>query len=381
MQFELDADQQQLQDSLRRLLDTEGSFERRRQVAASEAGWNPALWRALGELGVTAITLPEAHGGFGQAPIALLPVLQELGRALVLEPFLASAVLGATAVARAGTQAQQQAVLPGLASAAQVLAFAHDEAAGRHQPRWVETRARRAGDGWVLQGAKHNVLHGAVADLLVVSARTQGEADDREGLALFLVRGEQAGVQRTALRLIDDTPAAEIRLDGATAQLLGEAGQGWAAIEAAQQAGLAATCAEALGVAERAYALTVDYVQTRQQFGRAIGANQALRHRVAEMRVALDMVRSAALAGLLALEMDEAEARWRELSRARMLVARHGTFVCQQAIQLHGGIGMTLEYAAGHCLRRLTVLDQLFGDGAAHAARLGAALARDRTPA
>jgi pimeloyl-CoA dehydrogenase len=291
MQFELDADQQQLQDSLRRLLDTEGSFERRRQVAASEAGWNPALWRALGELGVTAITLPEAHGGFGQAPIALLPVLQELGRALVLEPFLASAVLGATAVARAGTQAQQQAVLPGLASAAQVLAFAHDEAAGRHQPLWVETRARRAGDGWVLQGAKHNVLHGAVADLLVVSARTQGEADDREGLALFLVRGEQAGVQRTALRLIDDTPAAEIRLDGATAQLLGEAGQGWAAIEAAQQAGLAATCAEALGVAERAYALTVDYVQTRQQFGRAIGANQALRHRVAEMRVALDMVR------------------------------------------------------------------------------------------
>jgi pimeloyl-CoA dehydrogenase len=381
MHFELDADQQQLQDSLRRLLDTEASFERRRQVAASEAGWNPALWRALGELGATAITLPEAHGGFGQAPIALLPVLQELGRALSLEPFLASAVLGATAVARAGTPLQQQAVLTDVASAAQVLAFAHDEAAGRHQPLWVETSARPAGDGWVLQGEKHNVLHGAAADLLVVSARTQGEADEREGLALFLVQPGQAGVRRTPLRLIDDTPVAEIRFDGAVAQLLGEAGSGWAAIEAAQQAGLAATCAEALGVAERAYALTVDYVQTRQQFGRAIGANQALRHRVAEMRVALDMVRSAALGGLLALEIDDAEARWRELSRAKMLAARHGTFVCQQAIQLHGGIGMTLEYAAGHCLRRLTVLDQLFGDGPAHAARLGAALAGERRAA
>src|SRR4051812_6093261 len=166
MQFDLASEEQQLQDSLRRLLDAEASFERRRQAVASDTGWNPVLWRALGELGVTAITVPEAYGGFGQPPIALLPVLQELGRALALEPFLATNVLGATAVARAGTPAQLQALLPAIASARHVLAFAHEEAAARHAPLWVATTARRSGAGWRLAGSKVNVLHGAAADML-----------------------------------------------------------------------------------------------------------------------------------------------------------------------------------------------------------------------
>ncbi len=371
MQFELDADEQQLQDSLRRLLDAQASFERRRLAVASQEGWHPALWQALGELGVTAMVLPEAHGGFGQATIAWLPVLQELGRALALSPFLATAVLAATAIARGGSHAQQGAWLPAIASAQQVLALAHDEPAARHAPLWVEAEAARSGDGWRITGPKRNVLHGASADLLVVSARTGGAPEQREGVALFLVDAMQAGVQRTPVRLIDDTPAAEIRFDGALAEPL--AG-GWRVLEAVQQAGLAAVCAEALGVAERAYALTVDYVQARQQFGRAIGSNQALRHRVAEMRVALEMVRSAAMAGLLALQVEDDARRERELSRAKMLVARHGTFIAQQAIQLHGGIGMTIEYPVGHCLRRMMVIEQLFGDGATHAARLGGTL-------
>ncbi|RYY99227.1 MAG: acyl-CoA dehydrogenase, partial [Comamonadaceae bacterium] len=268
-------------------------------------------------------------------------------------------------------------LLPGIAAGTQLLAWAHDEPAARHRALWVETRARREGNRWLLTGRKHNVLHGAGADTLVVSARIAGEPDARDGVGLFLVR-PGAGVQRTAQRLIDDTPAADIRFDAAAAEPLGNPDDGvaaLAALEATQEAGLAAVCAESVGVLERAFAMTVEYVQTRQQFGRPIGANQALRHRVAEMRVALDMVRSAAMAGLLALEMDDADERSRELSRAKMLVARHGTFVAQQGIQLHGGIGMTVEYAVGHCLRRLTVIDQLFGDGATHAARLGAQLA------
>lgn len=377
MQFELDGDQQQLQDSLRRLLEAEGSFERRRQVAAGEVGWNPSLWRSLCAMGVTAMTLPEAHGGFDTAPISLLPVLQELGRSLALEPFLATAVLASTAIARGGSEAQRAQWLPGIADGAQVLAWAHDEPAGRHAPLWLETRARQEGGRWLLTGRKHNVLHGADAATLVVSARIAGQPGDRTGVALFLVRPGD-GVRRTALRLIDDTPAADIHFDQAGCEPLGDPNDGiaaLAALEAVQEAGLAAVCAEALGVAERAFAMTVDYVQTRQQFGRAIGANQALRHRVAEMRVALDMVRSAAMAALLALEMDDPGQRSRELSRAKMLVSRHGGFVAQQAIQLHGGIGMTVEYAVGHCLRRLTVIDQLFGDGPTHAARLGAQLA------
>jgi pimeloyl-CoA dehydrogenase len=236
----------------------------------------------------------------------------------------------------------------------------------------------------VVTGAKCNVLHGAAADTLVVSARTAGAPDDRDGLRLFVVEAMQPGVQRTPQRLIDDTPSAEIRFTDARAEPLGDAEGAlgaWDTVQAVQEAGLAAVCAEALGVVEHAYALTVDYVQARHQFGRPIGSNQALRHRVAEMRVALDMVRSAAMAALLALEMEDPVQRERELARAKMLVSRHGTFIAQQAIQLHGGIGMTIEYAAGHCLRRLTVIDQLFGDGATHAARLGAALASERTPA
>ena len=401
MQFELDNEQEQLWDSLARMLQAKAPFEQRRKAVATQQGWDTSLWPALGELGVTALALPEAFGGFGQRPVALLPVLQALGHSLALQPFLATAVMAATAIARAGSDAQQQALLPGIADASRIVAFAHDEPAARHDPLWIETRAQdstvipapivipakagiqgvhpeespgspppRGRQEWLLSGHKHNVLFGMDASMLVVSARnTEGS------VVLFLLDPAQPGVQRTATRLIDDTPAADLVLNGARAELL--PGDGMAALVAALEAGSAASCAEALGVAERAYDLTVAYIQTRQQFGRAIGSNQALRHRVAEMRVALDTLRSGAMAGLLALDIEDGHQRACELSRARMLASRHGTFIAQQAVQLHGGIGMTIEYAAGHCLRRMTVLEALFGDGASHAARLGAALAAE----
>jgi pimeloyl-CoA dehydrogenase len=380
MHFDLDSEQRQLQDSLRRLLQDKAPFARRRDVTAGDLGFDAALWESLAELGIAAIALPEAHGGLAQPPVAQLPVLQELGRSLALTPFLPSVVLAATAVARCGSPAQQEALLPGIAAGTRLLAFAHEEPAGRHAAVWVEATARRSGHEWLFDGHKHNVLYGASAECLVVSARVAGAPDDPRGLALFLVRTDQPAVRCTPLRWIDDTPVAEFDFSGAAAQPLGDPddGQaGWRTLQAVQEAGMAAACAEALGVAERAFELTVEYVQARQQFGKPLAANQALRHRVAEMRVALDMLRSAALAGVLALEIQDAQQRARELSRAKMLMSRHGIFLAQQAIQLHGGIGMTIEYPVGHCLRRLTVLDQLFGDGAAHAARLGAALAAD----
>jgi pimeloyl-CoA dehydrogenase len=372
MHFELDTDEQQLRESLCRLLAAKAAFEHRREAVRSAAGWDRALWPALAELGVTSLTLPDAVNGFGLRPIAWLPVLQALGHALALQPFLPSAVLAATAIANGGTPGQQQELLHAIVQGSRVIGFAHDEPAARHSALWVDARA---GAG-VLNGAKHNVLYGADADTFIVSARTHGAPDEEQGLGLFVVDAAQPGVQRTALRLIDDTPAASIEFRGARAEPLGAAGSGWRVLRAALGAGSAAACAEALGVGELAYELTVDYVRTRQQFGRAIGANQAVRHRVAEMRVALEMLRSAAMAGLLALESEDAAGRARELSRARMLVHRHGGFITNEAIQLHGGIGMTLEYAVGHCLRRHTVLDQLFGDGPAHAARVGAAIAQ-----
>ncbi|MBI5277662.1 MAG: acyl-CoA dehydrogenase family protein [Burkholderiales bacterium] len=367
MQFELDLEQEQLRDSLVRLLQAQASFERRRQAVATPQGWDVSLWPALGGLGVTALTLPEAHGGFGQRPVALLPVLQALGHSLAVQPFLPSAVMAATAILRAGSQAQQLALLPGIADASRIVVFAHDEPAARQPSLWVETRARCVDGRWRLDGHKHNVLFAAGCSI-VVSAR-----DEEQKIRLFLLDPTQPGVHLTPTRLIDDTPAAAIELVGAQAEPL--LGDGLAALQAALDAGSAASCGETLGVAQRAYDLTIDYLRTRQQFGRTIGSNQALRHRAAEMHVALDTLRSAAMAGLLALEIEDEPERTRELARARMLASRHGTFITQQAIQLHGGIGMTIEYAVGHCLRRMAVLDALFGDGAAHAARLGASLA------
>jgi pimeloyl-CoA dehydrogenase len=367
MNFELDSEQAQLQDSLLRLLQSQASFERRRKAVGAKRGWDATLWPALCELGVAALTLPEAHGGFAQRPIALLPVLRALGHALAVQPFLASAVLASTALARAGSVAQRQAHLPEIAQGDAIVAFAHEERAARHDRLRIDTRARRVAGEWLLDGDKQNVLFGADASMLVVSAR--GE-DDR--VMLFLVDPAAPGVQVAATPLVDDTPAARIALRAARGEPL--PGDGLAVLDAALDAGTAAACAEALGVAERAYEMTVEYVQARQQFGRAIGSNQAVRHRVAEIRVCLDTVRSAAMMALLALEIDDAPQRARELSRSKMLVSRHGTFVAQQAIQLHGGIGMTIEYAVGHCLRRMTVLDMLFGDGPSHAARLGAGI-------
>lgn len=369
MHFELDEEQEQLRASLVRLLQTQAPFERRRRLTDGARGWDTALWPALAALGITALALPEANDGFDQRPVAMLPVLQALGASLAVQPFLPTAVLTATALLRAGTTAQRQQLLPGIADGSRIIAFAHDEANARHDPLLIETRARWVEGRWLLDGHKQNVLFGADADTLLVSARTaQGDA------MLFLLDPLQPGVDRAATRLVDDTPAADLTLSAARAEPL--PGDGQAAVCSAWEAGLAAACAEALGVAERAYALTVEYVQARQQFGRAIGSNQSVRHRVAEMRVALDILRSAAMAGLLALEMEDDEERSRELARAKMLVARHGLFITQEAIQLHGGIGMTIEYAVGHCLRRMTVLDMLFGDGASHASRLGAALAQ-----
>ncbi|MBC5767074.1 acyl-CoA dehydrogenase family protein [Ramlibacter albus] len=367
MNFELDNDQVALQDSVARLLQSQASFEQRRKSVATESGWDVNLWPALAGLGVTALTLPESDGGFGQRPVALLPVLEALGHALAVQPFLATAVLASSAIARAGTDAQREAHLPSIAQGTRIVAFAHDERAARHDPLSIGTRARCVDGQWLLDGRKQNVLFGADAATLVVSAR--GENDT---VMLFLVDPSQAPVRIAPTRLVDDTPAADITLAGARAERL--AGDGLAALKATIDAGTAAACAEALGVAERAYELTTEYVQTRQQFGRAIGANQSLRHRIAEMRVSLDTLRSAAMIALLALEIDDETERARELSRAKMLASRHGTFITQQAIQLHGGIGMTVEYAAGHCLRRMTVLEMLFGDGASHAARLGAGI-------
>ncbi|MGJ7565948.1 acyl-CoA dehydrogenase family protein [Variovorax sp. GB1R11] len=373
MNFELNEDQQALQGSLARLLGDVYGFEQRRAIAATPAGWSQAVWQQLGELGLTALPLPQAHGGFGGGAVDLLPVMQELGRALSLEPFLASIVLGATALRLAGAEALQAQLLPDVASGEVRLAWAHDEAAGHQAPVWVETTARREGDQWLLDGIKCNVLHAPAAHRFVVSARTAGAPGDANGLALFLVDASAQGVSCRAHRMVDDTPAGELHFKAAAGLPLGDPHDGASAvrgIEGTLASGTAAVCADAVGAMESAYRLAIDYLNTRKQFGRLIGENQALRHRAAEMLVSLEMCRSMALAAAIAADdLDAPDAR-ADLVRAKLMIGRHGRTLCQAAIQLHGGIGMTEEYAVGHCLRRLTLIDQLFGDVEAQATRL-----------
>ena len=377
MNYQLSDEQTQLRDSVQRMLADHYGFEQRRTIAAGSAGWSEAVWHQLAALGVTALAVPEAHGGFGRGAVDLLPVLEQFGRVMLLEPFLASAVLGATALRLSGDTAAQAHWLPKLASGEARLAFAHDELGARHAPLWVETRAVAKGAAWKLSGRKVNVLHGSLAQRLVVSARVAGRPGECDGLALFLIDPAAAGATLRAHALVDGTLAAELTLVEADAQPLGDAANSataFAAIRGTLDAGMAAACAESVGAMQAAYELAVEYVNTRKQFGRVIGSNQALRHRVAEMAVSLETARSAAIAAAFAIADPAYEEAGADLIRAKMLVGRHGRIVAQAAIQLHGGIGMTEEYAVGHYLRRLTVLDQLFGDADAQAARLASLL-------
>ncbi|MEJ8858223.1 acyl-CoA dehydrogenase [Variovorax robiniae] len=371
MQFDLNEDQQALAESLSRLLDDHYSFEQRRAIAGSEAGWNEATWSLLAELGVTALGIPEAFGGLDGGATDRLPVMRAFGRALLLEPYLASSVLASTAVLSAGSEAQKEDLLPRLASGELRMAWAHDEAAARHEALWVETRARRDGNQWRLDGTKSLVLHAGAANRFVVSARVSGQPGDEGGLALFLVDAANARLRN--YRLIDDTPAGELTFDGTLAEALGKPtdhARSATAIRATIAAGTAAVCADMVGTMEAAFSLTTAYVNTRKQFGRLIGEYQALRHRISEMAVALELARSMAIAAAVAVDDARAPSSATDLPRAKLAIGRYARALCQQAIQSHGGIGMTEEYAVGHCLRRIHVLDQLFGDVDAQAARL-----------
>lgn len=373
MNFELNEEQAQLQDSVRRLLADHGRFEQRRAAVATADGFQRSLWRHLAELGVTALCVDEAHGGFGGGAVDRVPVLQACGHALLLEPVLSSSVLGVTAVQLAGDSAAKARLLAPAAAGQRLLAWAHDEADARHASRWVATQATQRAGHWTLTGRKSHVLHGETADHLVVSARIDGAPDAARGTALFVVDAGAAGLQRRGYRLVDDTPAAELILDGAAAQPLGDPHDhalADAALQGTLNAGLAAVCADMLGAMELAFELAVDYLNTRQQFGRLIGQNQALRHKAAEMQVGLEMSRSMAMAAAIAADRPGSPDAAADLLRAKLVIGRHARQLCQNAVQIHGGIGMTEEYAVGHALRRIHVLDQLFGDSAAQAARL-----------
>ena len=375
MNFALDDEQRMLQDTVERLVARDYGFEQRKAYAAQPGGWSRAVWRTLADIGLLALPFPEAHGGIAGGPVEVMLVMQALGKALPLEPLLSTMVIGAAAL-RSANAAQLDRWVGAIAAGELVLAWAHDEAQSRYRLHDVACGARRSGAGWVIDGDKAHVLHGDSADRLLVSARTAGARRDRDGISLFMVDASASGIVRSGYGLHDGRRAADIRFEAVRVgadDLIGAPGQAGPIIEAVGEAAIAALAAEAVGVMDTALAMTVEYLKTRQQFGGPIARFQALQHRAAEMLIALEQSRSMAMYAALMLDEPDADERRKALSAVKVQIGQAARFVGQSAIQLHGGIGVTQEYAVGHCHKRLAMMELQFGDTDHHLAAFASA--------
>jgi pimeloyl-CoA dehydrogenase small subunit len=366
MDFDLTDEQRLLKDSIDRFVDDAyGDFEKRRRYQAEPAGYDPRLWAGLAELGMLALPFAEEEGGFGGGPVETMIAMEAIGRGLAVEPFLSTVVLGGGFLRFGADASMRAALVPRIADGSLTLAFAQLEPASRYALHDVSTTARRDGAGFVLDGRKVAVLHGDSAGKLVVSARTARAQRDRDGITVFLVDADAPGLTRRGMPTQDGLRAADVTLEAVRVgpeAVLGEVDQGLPLIEKVVDIGIAALCAEAVGTMEDLQRNTVDYLKTRQQFGVAIGSFQALQHRAADMLVAVEQARSMAMyAAMMAEEADPALRR-PAVSAAKVQINQSGRKVGQEAVQLQGGIAMTLEYKAGHSFKRLAMIEKSFGD-------------------
>jgi alkylation response protein AidB-like acyl-CoA dehydrogenase len=363
--FELSEEQRQLREAVEGFLAKEYTFERLRAIKHSGAGWDRGVWRALAELGVTALNVPTSCGGLGYGPTETLAVMEACGPSLVLEPVLTSAVI-ATALLRHYEKAAPAAdLLSAMAVGERIAALAHAEPGSRFDTSWIETRVESLAEGYRLDGHKAVVAHAGLADALLVSARTGGAAGDARGISLFIVPRPTPGLKLAEYLTLDGQRAAEVYLDDVrlplSARLSGEA-DALPAIEAALDIGLGALCAEAVGIMQAVVKATVEYLNTRQQFGQPIGRFQALQHRVADMVTHLQQARSMSYLAAMRCGSSDLEMRRRALSAAKVVIGEAARFIGQQSIQLHGGMGMTDELQVSHWFKRLTAVEMLFGD-------------------
>ena len=369
MNFEHTEDRRMLADTLGRFVKEQYDFESRDAIARSADGCSPELWRQFADLGVIGALFDEAHGGFGGAGFDISVVFEALGQGLVVEPFL-GALMAGEALAAVGSDAQRN-LLTDVIGGTQIIAFAHGEPESRYELPLVQTTARRNGEGWVLDGAKAVVHQAETADVFVVSARTAGASDDEAGISLFVVPCNASGLTLRGYPLIDGGRAAELTLKGVELPadaLLGAEGEGLAVIERATGRGILALCAEAIGAMDAAKAATLEYLQTRKQFGVVIGSFQALQHRMADLLIEIEQARSSVINAAAALDADR-RTRERALSAAKMTIGRVGVLVAEECIQLHGGIGMTWELPLAHYAKRLVMIDHLLGDEDHHLER------------
>lgn len=364
MDFKFSEEQQMLQETTRRFIAKDYGFEARRQIKEkSERGFSPEVWQAFADLGLLALNVPEKNDGMGGTPIDTMLVMNAMGEGLVLEPYLASAVVATKAITALGNADQRASMLSALAMGEKIAVLAHDEPSTRFDWQAVKTTATQTGDGYALTGHKSVIAHGASADILLVTARL-ASPDGQGSLRVFAVPSDSAGLQQTRYTTVDGVPASDIRLDNVTVAadaILDGGDDTEARLREIFDIGLAAICAEAVGALDRLLAQTVEYTRTRKQFGVPIGRFQALQHRMADMVLHIEQARSMCYLAAVRCTDPDPVARRRAMSAAKVVIGQACRFVGQQAVQLHGGMGVTDELDVSHFFKRLMAIELQFG--------------------
>jgi alkylation response protein AidB-like acyl-CoA dehydrogenase len=374
MNFDYSDEQNLLRESISRFVNDNYELEKRRKLAESDLGWSREYWKQMAELGWLGMAFPEADGGFGGSVVDTMVMMEEFGKGLTLEPFYSTVVL-AGAVLRHGASAEQKAALvPGIIDGSLLATVAYAEEQSRYDLHDVVTSAREDGGAWVLNGRKSVVLHAATADRIIVSARTSGGQMDRDGITLFAVAGDAEGLSREDYPTVDGLRASEVTLQDVKVTpdgVIGEVGQGLAILEAMEQEAILALGAEAVGCMEMLYKDTIAYTGEREQFDGPLWNFQVLRHRMVEMFVEYELCKSILLRATMEAEDDPAKAA-RTVSALKYHVGKSGEFISQNAVQLHGGMGMTEELRIGHYFKRLMVIENSFGNRDHHMAKFTA---------
>ena len=373
MDFRYTDEQLGLQETLQRWIARDYGFEQRRELSRSPLGYSPEAWAHLADQGLLALPFPEEFGGVGGNHVDLMVVMEQVGRGLLLEPYWSTVVLCGGLIRDSAAKALQQRVLPEIAAGRLKLALAAYEEAGRYQLSHVEcVAARRGTTGWTLSGAKTAVLDLPSADFVLVSARTGGRVSDTDGISLFLVKRDAPGLTVSEYQTQSGGRAGELRLEAVAvddADVVGEVGQAHAALERATDAAIAGLCAESLGIATALNEATLNYLKTRKQFGVPIGTFQALQHRMADMYIAAEQIRSMAIVAAVSADSDDFAERHRAIAGAKAYIGQAARFVGQQAVQLHGGMGIVDELIVSHYFKRLTMIDLTLGDADYHLAQ------------
>jgi pimeloyl-CoA dehydrogenase small subunit len=376
MDFDLSEEQRLLKESVDGLLNDSYDFEARKKYRAEKGGWSRAVWGKLAEQGLLGLPFSEDDGGFGAGAVETMIVMEALGKALLLEPYLATVVISGGFLRRGGSAAQKAAHIPGIIDGSKTFAFAQLEKNSRYDLQDVSTTAKKKGDGWVIDGEKFVVLNGENADSFIVTARTKGGQRDAAGIGVFLVPADAKGIAKKGYPTQDGLHAADVTFTGVEVgadAAIGDPDNGLALVERVVDDARIALCAEAVGAMDESLKTTVEYLKTRTQFGVPIGSFQTLQHRAADMFVAVEQARSMSMFATMASDFDDARERATAVAAAKVQVGKSAKFVGQQAIQLHGGIGMTQEAKIGHYFKRLTMIDLAFGNADHHLRALAAA--------